>query len=179
MLQELKGTEFPAGVFQQIGYESAAVTQKAYNGVAVLSRYPIGTVSTTLTGDDADSHARYLEVTIEDIRIVNIYLPNGNPVGSDKFLYKLAWMDRLIQQMAFMAAAGSAGTGRWRLQCHPGGYRLPQAVVVDARRIVPAGAARAVPRPVDSGLYGCVSVAASRRGTAFYFLGLFSAGFRA
>ncbi len=100
LLQELKGTEFPAGVFQQLGYESAAVTQKAYNGVAILSRYPIQTVSTTLTGDEADSHARYLEVTIEDIRIVNIYLPNGNPVGSDKFLYKLAWMDRLIQQMS-------------------------------------------------------------------------------
>ncbi len=100
LLQELKGTEFPAGVFQQLGYESAAVTQKAYNGVAVLSRYPIQTVGTTLIGDEADSHARYLEVTIEDIRIVNIYLPNGNPVGSDKFLYKLAWMDRLIQQMS-------------------------------------------------------------------------------
>jgi exodeoxyribonuclease III len=99
LLQELKGSEFPALVFKGLGYESAAVTQKAYNGVAILSRQPMETLGTTLAGDDADSHARYLEATIEDVRIVNIYLPNGNPVGSDKFAYKLAWMDRLISQM--------------------------------------------------------------------------------
>ena len=100
LLQELKGTEFPAAAFKELGYESAAVTQKAYNGVAVLSRRPIETISTTLAGDETDSHARYLEVTIEGIRIANVYLPNGNPVGSDKFAYKLAWMDRLNQQMS-------------------------------------------------------------------------------
>ena len=100
LMQELKAAEFPALVFQALGYESAAVTQKAYNGVAVLSRYPIETLNTTLAGDEADSHARYLEMTIEGIRVVNIYLPNGNPVGSDKFAYKLAWMDRLITRMS-------------------------------------------------------------------------------
>jgi exodeoxyribonuclease III len=100
LMQELKADEFPALVFKAMGYESAAVTQKAYNGVAVLSRYPIETLNTTLAGDEADSHARYLELTIEGIRVVNIYLPNGNPVGSDKFAYKLAWMDRLITRMS-------------------------------------------------------------------------------
>jgi exodeoxyribonuclease-3 len=100
LMQELKAAEFPALVFQALGYESAAVTQKAYNGVAVLSRYPIETLNTTLAGDEADSHARFLEMTIEGIRVVNIYLPNGNPVGSDKFAYKLAWMDRLITRMS-------------------------------------------------------------------------------
>jgi exodeoxyribonuclease-3 len=100
LLQELKATEFPALVFQALGYESAAVTQKAYNGVAVLSRYPMETINTTLAGDEADSHARYLELTIEGIRIVNIYLPNGNPVGTEKFAYKLAWMDRLLEKMS-------------------------------------------------------------------------------
>ncbi len=99
LLQELKGTEFPGGLFRDLGYESAAVTQKAYNGVAILSRHPIETVTTTLAGDEADSHARYLETVIRDIRIVNIYLPNGNPTGSDNFAYKLAWMDRLLLQM--------------------------------------------------------------------------------
>lgn len=99
LLQELKGTEFPAAAFKELGYESAAVTQKAYNGVAILSRYPLKIVSTTLPGDDTDSHARFLEVMIRDIRIANIYLPNGNPVGTDKFAYKLAWMDRLMVQM--------------------------------------------------------------------------------
>jgi exodeoxyribonuclease III len=100
MMQELKADEFPALVFQALGYESVAVTQKAYNGVAVLSRLPMETVRTTLAGDEADSHARYLEMTIGGIRMVNIYLPNGNPVRSEKFLYKLAWMDRLINEMA-------------------------------------------------------------------------------
>jgi exodeoxyribonuclease III len=99
MMQELKADEFPALVFQAMGYESVAVTQKAYNGVAVLSRHPMETVSTTLAGDEADSHARYLEMTIAGMRMVNIYLPNGNPVRSEKFSYKLAWMDRLIHQM--------------------------------------------------------------------------------
>lgn len=99
LLQELKGTEFPSDVFKEMGYDSVAVTQKAYNGVAILSRYPLQVVTTTLTGDEMDSHARFLEVMIEGLRIVNIYLPNGNPVGTDKFEYKLAWMDRLIRQM--------------------------------------------------------------------------------
>ena len=100
LLQELKATEFPALVFQALGYESAAVTQKSYNGVAVLSRHPMETINTTLAGDETDSHARYLELTIEGIRIVNIYLPNGNPVGTEKFAYKLAWMDRLLEKMS-------------------------------------------------------------------------------
>lgn len=108
LLQELKSPEFPALLFKEMGYESAAVTQKAYNGVAVLSKHPIETVNTTLAGDEQDSHARFLEVVIEGIRMVNIYLPNGNPIGSDKFLYKLAWMDRLLPQM-----------NRWRSEATP------------------------------------------------------------
>jgi exodeoxyribonuclease-3 len=100
LLQELKSTDFPAEPFQEIGYESVAVTQKAYNGVAILSRQPIETISKTLIGDEADSHSRYLEVMIQGFRIVNIYLPNGNPVGSENFAYKLAWMNRLYKQMS-------------------------------------------------------------------------------
>jgi exodeoxyribonuclease III len=99
LLQELKAAEFPAELFKELGYASAAVTQKTYNGVAILSRHSIDIVSTTLIGDETDSHARFLEVVVNDMRIANIYAPNGNPIGSDKFLYKLAWMDRLRQQM--------------------------------------------------------------------------------
>jgi exodeoxyribonuclease III len=100
LLQELKAPAFPAEVFNDLGYQSAAVTQKAYNGVAVLSRFPIETVNTALRGDTEDTHARFLEVMVQGIRLANIYLPNGNPVGSDKFAYKLAWMDRLAEQMS-------------------------------------------------------------------------------
>src|SRR6202007_1304502 len=99
LLQELKGTEFPSEAFKSLGYESVAVTQKAYNGVAILSRQPMKTIAKALVGDDSDSHARFLEVIVKGIRIVNVYAPNGNPVGSDKFAYKLAWMDRLTQHM--------------------------------------------------------------------------------
>lgn len=99
LLQELKGEIFPAEVFKEMGYESVAVTQKTYNGVAVLSRVPIETINTTLAGDDKDSHARFLETMIGGVRIVNVYMPNGNPIGSDKFIYKLAWMDRMMDQM--------------------------------------------------------------------------------
>ena len=100
LLQELKGSEFPAAAFKELGYECACVTQKAYNGVATLSRLPIETISTLLAGDEADSHARFLECTVSDIRIVNIYLPNGNPPGSENFAYKIAWMERLINVMS-------------------------------------------------------------------------------
>lgn len=106
LMQELKGEEFQAAVFQELGYQNAAVTQKSYNGVAILSRYPLEVNSTTLMGDEADSHARFLEVTVNDIRIVNIYAPNGNPVGSDKFAYKLAWLDRMKKQMEMWLASG-------------------------------------------------------------------------
>jgi exodeoxyribonuclease III len=99
LLQELKGAEFPAAVFKELGYESAAVTQKAYNGVATLSRFPIETINNALAGDKGDTHARFLDTTIADTRIVNIYLPNGNPPSSTNFAYKLAWMDRLLNQM--------------------------------------------------------------------------------
>ena len=106
LLQELKAPAFPAEEFTALGYESASVTQKAYNGVAVLSLHPIETVSVALDGDAADTHARFLEVKIEGIRFANIYLPNGNPVGTEKFEYKLAWMDRLIKQLGIWLTDG-------------------------------------------------------------------------
>lgn len=99
LLQELKTTEFPSEAFSELGYHNAAVTQKTYNGVAILSRHPIETVNTTLAGDEEDSHARFLESKINGLRVVNIYLPNGNPVGTPKFDYKLAWMDRFKLQL--------------------------------------------------------------------------------
>jgi len=105
MLQELKGTIFPEGNFAALGYKSAYVAQKAYNGVAILSRHSIDVVSTTLKVDNQDSHARYLETNIKDLRIINIYLPNGNPIGTEKFAYKLAWMDRLKKRLVTLKKA--------------------------------------------------------------------------
>lgn len=104
LMQELKTLEFPALEFEALGYHSVSVGQKSYNGVAILSKLPIETVSLKLHGDEEDTHARYIEAILDEpdgkrLRVVCIYLPNGNPVGTEKFVYKLNWMDRLIQQM--------------------------------------------------------------------------------
>ena len=78
-----------------LGYHATVSGQKTYNGVALLTREPARDVTTGLPGDDNDNHARYIEATVGDVRVASIYLPNGNPVESDKFPYKLAWMKRL------------------------------------------------------------------------------------
>jgi exodeoxyribonuclease-3 len=100
MLQELKSLDFPNEPFERLGYHCAWVGQKAYNGVAIVGRKPFDVDATSLPGDATDTQARYLETTINGVKIVNIYLPNGNPVCTVKFDYKLAWMDRLKKRMS-------------------------------------------------------------------------------
>ncbi len=100
MLQELKCQDdaFPAMEIEELGYNIAVHGQKSYNGVAILSKLPIDEVSTGLAGDDTDEQARYIEAVIAGIRCCGLYLPNGNPIDTEKFPYKLAWMDRLIDR---------------------------------------------------------------------------------
>jgi len=97
LLQELKceTAAFPALEFTSAGYEAHALGQKAYNGVAIISRHKLENVAEHLPGDKDDAQARYLEATINGVRIASIYLPNGNPLNTDKYTYKLAWMKRL------------------------------------------------------------------------------------
>lgn len=104
MIQELKGLEFPHAAFETIGYKSEAVCQKAYNGVAVISKEPIEVLLTDLPGDDADEQARYIEFDYKGLRLINIYLPNGNPTPGDKYDYKLRWMDRLHTRLSELRA---------------------------------------------------------------------------
>jgi exodeoxyribonuclease-3 len=101
LIQELKGVDFPTEKFEEIGYQSNAVTQKAYNGVAILSKDKQEIILDHLPDDNSDEQARYLEIQYGDIRVINIYLPNGNPVtkDSEKYPYKLNWMDRLYQRL--------------------------------------------------------------------------------
>jgi len=98
-LQELKCIEeqFPYLEIGDLGYNAAVVGQKAYNGVAILSKFPIDVEYTALPGDNSDEQARYLEVFTGTVRVASIYLPNGNPVPGEKFDYKLAWMERLYE----------------------------------------------------------------------------------
>lgn len=100
-LQEIKSRDegFPSERFEELGYNVAVHGQKGFNGVAILSKHPFDEVIKGLPGDESDEQARYLEAvfSVESgvVRVASIYLPNGNPVDTDKFPYKLAWMDRL------------------------------------------------------------------------------------
>jgi len=97
MLQETKCVEdaFPRLELEAAGYHCAVVGQKAYNGVALLSRQPLEAIERALPGDEEDPQARYVEATVGNLRVASIYLPNGNPAPGEKFDYKLAWMKRL------------------------------------------------------------------------------------
>jgi exodeoxyribonuclease-3 len=97
-LQELKCTDdnFPRMELEALGYDCLVHGQKTYNGVALLARErEIADPLVGLPGDKKDEQARYVEGTIDGLRIASLYLPNGNPVNTDKYPYKLAWMDRL------------------------------------------------------------------------------------
>jgi len=105
LLQEIKTIEdtFPTEAIEDLGYNLAIKGQKTYNGVAILSRFPIDqdSIIRQLPGDDEDSQARYIEAVIslpgEAIRVTSVYVPNGNAVDSDKFAYKMAFFERLHQ----------------------------------------------------------------------------------
>ena len=99
-LQEIKCVDekFPSDAFERLGYNVAVHGQKTYNGVALLSKAPLEDVRRGLPGDDGDEQARYIEAVVsgpEPVRVASIYLPNGNPIGTEKFAYKLAWLTRL------------------------------------------------------------------------------------
>ena len=102
LLQEIKSMDekFPALEIEELGYNIALHGQKTYNGVAILSKSPLSDIRRGLPGDPEDDQARYIEAVVEHgeqpLRVASIYLPNGNPVDSPKFDYKLAWMKRLL-----------------------------------------------------------------------------------
>ncbi len=106
LLQEIKclDEELPRLEIQGLGYQVSAVGQKARHGVALLSRAKHKVALTALPGDATDDQARYLEAVIDvpaphnrPVRVASIYLPNGNPIDTEKFPYKLRWMDRLTR----------------------------------------------------------------------------------
>lgn len=100
-LQEIKSVDeqFPRAEIEALGYNVATHGQKGFNGVAILSKLPFDEVNRGLAGDDDDVQARFVEgvfsVASGALRVVSLYLPNGNPLGTEKFAYKLAWMARL------------------------------------------------------------------------------------
>ena len=100
LVQETKveDASFPAQIFNDAGYHTAFHGQKSYNGVAILSRHPIENVKKGLSHFD-DESARAISATIMGIRCFSLYIPNGNPVDSDKYPYKLAFLQALYNQV--------------------------------------------------------------------------------
>jgi exodeoxyribonuclease-3 len=100
-LQETKITDadFPAAALRDAGYQSVYAGQKTYNGVATLSRAPATDVVSSLPGAAGDQK-RLLAATMGGVRVVNVYVPNGEEVGSDKYSYKLSWLKALEKFIA-------------------------------------------------------------------------------
>ena len=100
-LQEIKclDEQFPRMEIEELGYNIETHGQKTFNGVAILSKRPFE-VARGLPGDENDSQSRYIEAVVPAgdgvVRVACVYLPNGNPVGTEKYPYKLAFLERLI-----------------------------------------------------------------------------------
>ena len=119
-LQEIKTQDegFPADEFEKIGYHAIWHGQKSFNGVALLSKYPLEDVVRGLPGAEGagregidDEEARYIEATVVGdvaVRICGLYLPNGNPAPGEKYDYKLRWMARLAERAKDLLAICSS-----------------------------------------------------------------------
>ena len=110
ILQEIKSVDenFPRELFEDKGYNVETHGQKSFNGVAILSKYPLEDVTRGLPGDPDDEQARWIEATVvarRAIRICGLYLPNGNPAPGPKYDYKISWMERLKARAEALLAA--------------------------------------------------------------------------
>jgi exodeoxyribonuclease-3 len=105
LLQELKciNEAFPAMEIEELGYNIAVHGQKTYNGVAILSKFPLDDITRGLPEANGDDHARYIEAVVnlpgKAMRVASVYIPNGQTATSEKFPYKLRFLDRLHMHM--------------------------------------------------------------------------------
>jgi exodeoxyribonuclease-3 len=138
-LQEIKCVDekFPAEAFERLGYNVSVHGQKSYNGVALLSKTPLEDVRRGLPDGEGDDHARYIEAVVsgrQPVRVASIYLPNGNPIHTEKFGYKLAWMDRLNRHAQTLLALEEplVLTGDFNVIPEPRDAEFPKNWVDDA-----------------------------------------------
>ncbi|XWN30591.1 MAG: exodeoxyribonuclease III [Devosia sp.] len=139
-LQEIKSVDegFPSDAIERLGYNVATHGQKGFNGVALLSKRPLEDVTRRLPGDDEDEHARWIEATVSTekgvVRVVSLYLPNGNPIGTEKFAYKIAWMDRMLTRAEELLATDEpiVLAGDYNVIPEAGDARHPERWVDDA-----------------------------------------------
>ncbi len=139
-LQEIKSLDdqFPRAEVEALGYQVATHGQKGFNGVALLSKLPFDEVSRGLPGGDGDEQARFIEGVFSTpggvLRVVSLYLPNGNPTGSDRFAYKLDWMARLERWAAarLQLEEPLVLAGDFNVIPEPADARFPENWVTDA-----------------------------------------------
>ncbi|MGE0700939.1 MAG: exodeoxyribonuclease III [Hyphomicrobiaceae bacterium] len=139
-LQEIKTVDegFPALEIGGLGYNVAVHGQKGFNGVAILSKLPLEDVRRGLPGDDGDVQSRYIEAVVPAgnriVRVGGLYLPNGNPIGTEKFTYKLAWLDRLEAHARSLLAYEEPLVlcGDYNIIPEPSDAKTPQAWTEDA-----------------------------------------------
>ncbi len=109
-LQELKMPDdaFPTDEIAELGYHSVGYGQKTYNGVALLSLQQPENVATGIA-NFPDEHRRAIAADYAGVRVINLYVPNGQTVGADKYVYKLRWLDALCAWLTTEVAANSNG----------------------------------------------------------------------
>ncbi|WP_158964288.1 exodeoxyribonuclease III [Chachezhania sediminis] len=139
VLQEIKSVDenFPHEPFEDRGYTVVTHGQKSFNGVAILSKWPLEDVVRGLPGDDGDEQARWIEATVVGktaLRICGLYLPNGNPAPGPKYDYKLAWMERMEARARALLAEESCAllAGDFNVIPQAEDAARPQAWVDDA-----------------------------------------------
>lgn len=148
-LQETKVTDdkFPHAALTELGYQSYMFGQPSYNGVAILSRHPLSDVSmgfAAILGDSAaefDAQKRVITGILGDIRIVNLYVPNGSSVGSDKYAYKLQWLQvlhdylkTLLQEPNHLLVCGDFNVALEDIDIHNPKGRETAVMATDAER---------------------------------------------
>jgi exodeoxyribonuclease III len=107
-LQETKvlDADFPAEELRSAGYEAVTLGQKGYNGVAILSKTPLAQVSASFRDGGDDAQSRLLAATVDGVRVITAYAPNGQSVGSEKYFFKLEWYERLRKYLERAADPG-------------------------------------------------------------------------
>ena len=168
-LQETKSVDdgFPFDPIEGLGYNIAVHGQKGFNGVALLSKHPLEDVQKGLPGADGDEQARFITglVSVDGsaLRIASAYMPNGNPIGTDKFAFKLAWQQRLEEWVKTQLASEESlvVAGDFNIIPEPIDAKNPENWVTDAlfqpearvafRRLTGLGLADALRAVEDSG----------------------------
>lgn len=169
-LQEIKSQDevFPRRPIEALGYNLVTHGQKGFNGVAILAKRPLETVDRGLAGGDGDAQSRFIEALVPAgggvVRIACAYMPNGNPIGSDKFAYKLAWLERLESWCRGRLALEETFVlaGDFNIIPEPLDARRPQAWMTDA--LFQPQSRRAFRRLTALGLTDAVRAVADRPG---------------